>query len=60
MIFNGVDTKTTGPGLAGLFVLNDADPFETGTALDGLFFGTVMQEDVTVNGITGDTDYGDN
>jgi hypothetical protein len=55
LLFNGVDTKTIGPGLAGLFVFNDADPFVTGATLDGLFFGTVIQDNVTINGITGDT-----
>jgi hypothetical protein len=50
MIFNGVD-KTLGlPGNAGIFVINDADPFGTGTNVDALLFVSVIEK----NAVTGD------
>jgi hypothetical protein len=49
LIFNGVD-RTLG---AGLFVFDDVDAFGTGN-VDALMFGSVIQEDVTVDGVTGD------
>ena len=52
--FNGVD-KTLGPGNAGLFVINDADLFGTGTNVDALLFGALLEKNVTIGGITGDT-----
>jgi hypothetical protein len=52
LIFNGVD-KTAGSN-AGVFVFNDANAFGTG-AVDALMFGATMDEDVTINGNTGDT-----
>lgn len=54
LIFNGVD-KTRGPGGAGVFVVNDADPFLTGTNVDALLFVAVIDNNVTVGGITGHT-----
>jgi hypothetical protein len=49
LIFNGVD-RTLG---AGLFVFDNVNAFGTGN-VDALMFGSVVQEDVTVNGVTGD------
>ena len=49
LIFNGV-ARTLG---AGLFVFDSVNAFGTGN-VDGLMFGSLIQENVTVNGVTGD------
>ena len=54
LIFNGLD-KTLGPGSAGVAVVNDADPFGTGTNVDALLFFAGMDKNVTIGGSTGDT-----
>ncbi len=54
LIFNGVD-KTLGPGGAGVYVVNDADPLYTGTNVDALLFLAGIDNNVTVGGNTGDT-----
>lgn len=54
LIFNGV-ARTLGPGSAGVYVFNDADPFLTGTTVDGLLFLAGLDTNVTIGGITGDT-----
>jgi hypothetical protein len=48
--FNGVVTAGND---AGVFVFNNINAFGTGL-VDGLMFGSVFEENVTVNGITGD------
>jgi hypothetical protein len=51
LIFNGV----AGPGSdTGMFVVNDADFFGTGTNVDAFLFLSLIQKNVTINGITGD------
>lgn len=48
LIFNGVDKTTPGPGNAGLFVVNDADFFGTGTNIDALVVLSAIEKDAVI------------
>jgi hypothetical protein len=50
LTFNGVVRSGSE---AGVFVFNNINAFGTGP-VDGLMFGTVVEENVTINGVTGD------
>jgi len=53
LIFNGVD-RTIASGGAGVFVIDNGNPFGTGN-VDGLLLLAGLEKNVTINGVTGDT-----
>jgi len=54
LILNGVD-RTLGPGFGGLVVGNDSDLNDDPGDYDALLFLAGLDNDVTINGVTGDT-----